>query len=138
MELYVVAKKVARISSACVHKLIRIGREEARKLKRDRLGLLGNAPRLGPLGSALGAPPFRSLLRDSARRPRRGGGARCGPSDDQVSVLTEIVLRVQYRERVSERASFSRVAFILTGLGTAVPGSLLLSMSFTELAYGFM
>ncbi|RWV91461.1 hypothetical protein GW17_00046253 [Ensete ventricosum] len=34
--------------------------------------------------------PIRRLLRDPARRPNRGGGARRGPSDDQVSALIEM------------------------------------------------
>ncbi|RRT57034.1 hypothetical protein B296_00004190 [Ensete ventricosum] len=72
-----------------VWEFVRIDRDEAGKLRRGRLGLLGNAP------SAL---PSRGLPRDLARSPRQGGGARRGPSDDQISIPTEMILRDQYRE----------------------------------------
>ncbi|RRT35938.1 hypothetical protein B296_00052920 [Ensete ventricosum] len=50
--------------------------------------------------------------------------ARCGPSDDQVNALTEMVSNVQYVERVPKREPpelLSRVASIPADLGIAVP-----------------
>ncbi|RRT51316.1 hypothetical protein B296_00021270 [Ensete ventricosum] len=97
-------------------------------------GLARNVPRLGLLGSAPRAPPSRGLPRDPARRPRRGGGARCDPSDDQVSALIEMVLRVQYIELDPREPLelFSRVAFIPTSLAAAAPVSLMLEASSTD------
>ncbi|RWW05855.1 hypothetical protein GW17_00030851 [Ensete ventricosum] len=97
----VVAKESAWFGSARVRKFIHVDREEVGKLGRGRLGLLGNAPR---------AIPSRGLLRYPARRPRRGGGTRCGPSDDQVSAPTEMVLRINMKKE-DEREFFPTVLF---------------------------
>ncbi|RWW59742.1 hypothetical protein BHE74_00033304 [Ensete ventricosum] len=112
VKLCVVAEESARLGSTHVRKLVHVEWEEVGKLRRGRRGLLGNAPRLGLLGSMPQASPSRGLPRDPARRSRRGGGARCGPYDDRVSVPTEIVLRVQYIEKKYEREPPPRVAFI--------------------------
>ncbi|RWV86252.1 hypothetical protein GW17_00051872 [Ensete ventricosum] len=79
VKLYVVAEESARLGSARVRKLIRIGREETRKLERGRLGSLRNTARLGPLGKAHWAPSSRGLPGDPARRPRRGGAPDVAP-----------------------------------------------------------
>ncbi|RWW22148.1 hypothetical protein GW17_00013669 [Ensete ventricosum] len=74
------------------------------------------------------------MSRDFARRPRRGGEARSGPSDDRVNAPTTMILRVHYREGVLEKASpfelFSRVTFIPGGLRIVVSSSLMLLVSF--------
>ncbi|RWW34530.1 hypothetical protein GW17_00000683 [Ensete ventricosum] len=98
MELYAVAEESARLGSASVCKFVCIGGEEAGKLvsgslgllRKGSLALLGNAPRLSLLGSASRAPPSRGLQRNPTRRPRRSGGARCGPSDDRISAPIEV------------------------------------------------
>ncbi|RRT61144.1 hypothetical protein B296_00017471 [Ensete ventricosum] len=97
----VVAKESAWFGSARVRKFIHVDREEVGKLGRGRLGLLGNAPR---------AIPSRGLLRYPARRPRQGGGTRCGPSDDQVSAPTKMVLRINMKKE-DEREFFPTVLF---------------------------
>ncbi|RZS24739.1 hypothetical protein BHM03_00057848 [Ensete ventricosum] len=74
IRLYVVSKSsgagsqgFARLGSARVCKLVCVGQEEAEKLGRGRLGLLGKAPRLGLLGSVPWAPPSRGLPSDPTR-----------------------------------------------------------------------
>ncbi|RRT82182.1 hypothetical protein B296_00002894 [Ensete ventricosum] len=84
VKLYVVDEESTRLGSAHVRKLIRVDQEEAGKFERGQLGLLGNTPWLGLLGSVPQAPHSRGLLRDPARRLHRGAGARCGLSEEQV------------------------------------------------------
>ncbi|RWW48512.1 hypothetical protein BHE74_00045408 [Ensete ventricosum] len=77
MELYVMVEESARLGSAHVRKLVYVDWEEARKLWRGQVGLLGNVPRLSLLGSvprAPRAPPSRGLPKDPTRRPGWGGG----------------------------------------------------------------
>ncbi|RWW42702.1 hypothetical protein BHE74_00051718 [Ensete ventricosum] len=81
MELYVMTEESAWLGSACVRKLVHVGWEETRNLERG----------LSDLGCASLDALVRRLLRGPARRPSRGGGAQRGPSDDQVSVPTEMV-----------------------------------------------
>ncbi|RWW78038.1 hypothetical protein BHE74_00013760 [Ensete ventricosum] len=78
-----------------MRKLVCVDREEAGKLRRGRLGLLGNTSRLGLLDSAPQAPPSRGSTEGSCTKASSGWG-RCNPSDDQISVPSEMVLRVQY------------------------------------------
>ncbi|RRT55654.1 hypothetical protein B296_00047036 [Ensete ventricosum] len=52
VKLGVVAEESTRLGSAYVRKLVHVEWEEVGKLQRGRLGLLGNAPQLGLLGSA--------------------------------------------------------------------------------------
>ncbi|RWV88229.1 hypothetical protein GW17_00049703 [Ensete ventricosum] len=68
------AEESAWLGSAHVRKLVHVGREETRKLKRG----------LSNLGCASQDALVRRLPRGPARRPSRGGGARYGPSDNQV------------------------------------------------------
>ncbi|RWW84458.1 hypothetical protein BHE74_00006932 [Ensete ventricosum] len=88
VELDVVAEESARLGSARVRKLVRVGWKGVEKLGRGRLGPLGSAPWLSLLGNASQNSFPWGLPRNPARRPRRGGGARYDPSDDQVNALT--------------------------------------------------
>ncbi|RWW85789.1 hypothetical protein BHE74_00005508 [Ensete ventricosum] len=104
-------------------------RVREREPQRESLGSthvrrLRNAPWLGLFGSAPRIPPSQGLSTNPARRPRRGGGAQCGPSNDQVNVRSEMVLRVQCRQRDRESQPlepFSMVTFVPMGQGTTVP-----------------
>ncbi|RWV76803.1 hypothetical protein GW17_00062477 [Ensete ventricosum] len=66
---------------ARVRKLVHVDQEEVRKLKRGSLGH----------ERAFRDAFVQWLPCGPARRPSRGGGARCSPSDDQVNAPIEMV-----------------------------------------------
>ncbi|RZR91994.1 hypothetical protein BHM03_00020224 [Ensete ventricosum] len=130
VKLYVVDEESTRLGSAHVRKLIRVDQEEARKFERGQLGLLGNTPWLGLLGSVPQAPHSRGLSRDPARRLHRGAGAQCGLSEEQVTgVQSCMVPRFSSVERCSAPHStviFVQIKFSYTKSSFVVRGQILL------------
>ncbi|RZR85623.1 hypothetical protein BHM03_00012641 [Ensete ventricosum] len=112
VELDVVAEESARLGSARVRKLVRVGWKGVEKLGRGRLGPLGSAPWLSLLGNASQDSLPWGLPRNPARRPRRGEGARYNPSNDQVTTKKAVE---GFGKRPSEEAPGPRKKAKLIG-----------------------